>query len=153
MVCQWFGRLGFNLRMSHTKDSKEWYLMPPYLTFSIMRYGWLVGCFVLGCIKCFQVIYCQIKYQTILFSISTGFSSIWSIDLTHSGATTPVQSRPGSDDNERGTLHSPKLQHHWNLTIRLFSVIFKTLIGVGDLITLQRKQLVYSTAPADGANY
>ena len=25
----------------------------------------------------------------------------------------------------RGTLHSPKLQHRWNLTIRLFSVIYQ----------------------------
>ena len=29
----------------------------------------------------------------------------------------------------RGALHSPKLQYHWNLTIRLFSVIHRTLIG------------------------
>ena len=29
----------------------------------------------------------------------------------------------------RGTPHSPKLQHHWNLTIRLFSVISRTLMG------------------------
>ena len=36
----------------------------------------------------------------------------------------------------RGTLHSPKLQHH--LTIRLFSVIFRTLIGGGCLTPLQR---------------
>ncbi len=29
----------------------------------------------------------------------------------------------------RGTLHSPKLQNYWNLTIRLFSVISRTLVG------------------------
>ena len=29
----------------------------------------------------------------------------------------------------RGTLHSPKLQYNWNLTIRLFSVISRTLVG------------------------
>ena len=28
-----------------------------------------------------------------------------------------------------GTPHSPKLQHHWNLTIRLFSVISRKLVG------------------------
>ena len=28
----------------------------------------------------------------------------------------------------RCTPHSPKLQHHWNLTIRLFSVIFGSLV-------------------------
>ena len=29
----------------------------------------------------------------------------------------------------KGTPHSPKLQHHWKLTIRLFSVISRTLVG------------------------
>ena len=36
-----------------------------------------------------------------------------------------------------GTPHSPKLQHYWNLTIRLFSVISRTLMG-GDLTPLQK---------------
>ena len=29
----------------------------------------------------------------------------------------------------RGILHSPKFQHYWSLTIRLFSVIYRTLVG------------------------
>ena len=29
----------------------------------------------------------------------------------------------------RGISHSPKLQHYWNLSIRLFSVIIRTLVG------------------------
>ena len=29
----------------------------------------------------------------------------------------------------RGTPHSPKLEHYWSLTSRLFSVISKTLMG------------------------
>ena len=33
----------------------------------------------------------------------------------------------------KGTPHSTKLQHHWNLTIRLFTVISKTLVGGGVL--------------------
>ena len=33
----------------------------------------------------------------------------------------------------KGTLHSPKLQHYWNLTIRLFSFIFRTHVGGGVL--------------------
>ena len=45
-------------------------------------------------------------FQTIQFSISTQFSSIWPIDRTLSGATTPGQSRPGSDGNE-GVLYIP----------------------------------------------
>ena len=36
-VCQWLGRPVFILRSSHTKDSK-WYLIPPCLTLSIIRY-------------------------------------------------------------------------------------------------------------------
>ena len=39
----------------------------------------------------------------------------------------------------RGTLHSPKLQHCWNLTIILFSVISRTLVRWGGGLTpLQR---------------
>ena len=30
---------GFNPTSSHTKDLKKWYLMPPCLTLSIIRYG------------------------------------------------------------------------------------------------------------------
>ena len=56
-------------------------------------------------------------------------SSIWPIDRTPSGATTPDQSRPGSNGNE-GVLHSPKLQDK-SLTIKWFSVISRTLINGG----------------------
>ena len=55
-------------------------------------------------------------------------SFIWPKDKTLSGATTQSQSGPRS--NGKDTLHSPKLQD-WNLTIKLFSVIFRTLIGQG----------------------
>ena len=48
-----------------------------------------------------------ILFQTVLFSISTQFSSIWPIDRTLSGATTPGQSGPGSNGNE-GVLHIPQ---------------------------------------------
>ena len=37
-VHQWSRRSGFNPRSSHTKDLKKWYLMPPCLTHSIIRY-------------------------------------------------------------------------------------------------------------------
>ena len=30
---------GFNLKSSNTKHSKKWFLMPPCLTLSIIRYG------------------------------------------------------------------------------------------------------------------
>ena len=41
-----------------------------------------------------------VLFQTIQFSRSTQFSTIWSIDWILSGATTPGQSGPGSDGNE-----------------------------------------------------
>ena len=39
-------------------------------------------------------------FQTIQFSISLQFSSIWPTDRTLSGATTPGQSESGGDGNE-----------------------------------------------------
>ena len=53
------------------------------------------------------------------------------IDRVLSGATTLGLSGPGSNLQWRSALHFPKLQHHWNLTIRLFSVISRTLVEVG----------------------
>ena len=44
----------------------------------------------------------------------------------------------------RGTPHSPKLQHYWNFTIRLLSVISWTLVG--GVLPLFRKQLSFSKA-------
>ena len=41
-VHKWSVRPGFNSRSSHTKDSKKWYLLPPSLTLSIIRYGSMV---------------------------------------------------------------------------------------------------------------
>ena len=51
----------------------------------------------------------------------------------------------------RGTPHSPKLQDYWNLTIRLFSVISRALVG-GGFYPSTEVQSVYSTAPADWAS-
>ena len=44
----------------------------------------------------------MILVQAIQFCISTQFSSIWPIDKTLLGATTPNQSGPRSDGNEGG---------------------------------------------------
>ena len=41
-----------------------------------------------------------VPFQTIQFSISTQFSSIWPIGRTLSGSTTPGQSEPDSDGSE-----------------------------------------------------
>ena len=50
---------------------------------------------------CLHILKCKsIIFQTIEYSISTHFSSIWLIDRTLSGATTPGQNGPGCDGNE-----------------------------------------------------
>ena len=70
----------------------------------------------------------SVQFQMIQFSISHLFALSldinWPIDRILSGATSLGQSGPRS----KGNIHSPKLQHYWSLTIRLFSVISRTLI-------------------------
>ena len=64
------------------------------------------------------------------------FSSIWSLERT----LMCYHYRPVWTWERwqwRGTLYSPKLQHYWNYTIRLFSVIAGHSLGRG-LIPLQR---------------
>ena len=70
-----------------------------------------------------------VLFQTIQFSISMQFSSIKPIDKTLSGTTTLGLSGPGSNGNEGVLYIYPKYQYYWNLTIRLFSVISRTLVG------------------------
>ena len=72
--------------------------------------------------------------------------SIWPIDRTLSDTTSPGQSGPGSDGNK----HSPTLHHYWNLTMRLFGVIYRTIVVLGSYPSAEM-QSVYSTAPADWA--
>ena len=79
------------------------------------------------------------KFFDIQFSISTQLSSIWPIDRALLGVTTPGHSGPGSDGNEGILRIPPKLQHFWNLTIRLFSVISRTVIGGGEVLPLCRE--------------
>ena len=50
-----------------------------------------------------------------------------------------------------GTPHSPKLLYSWNLTIRLFSVIYKDTRCGGWFYPSAEMQSVYSTALADWA--
>ena len=91
-------------------------------------------------------------FQVIQFSIRTHFNSIRPIG--------PYLSRPEWTKERkqwRGAPLSPKLQHYWNLTIRLFSVISRTLVGgvgwSGGSYASTEKQLVYSTTPTDWAIY
>ena len=92
---------------------------------------------------------CQtILFEAILFSISALFSSIWPIDRTQSVSITKPE-WPWERWQWRGTSYFPKLPHYGNLTIRLFSVIFRTLFGKS--YASVEMQSVYSTVPADGA--
>ena len=64
------------------------------------------------------------------------FSSIWPIRCYHS-----VPERSWKRWQWKNTLHSPKLQHYWSLTIRLFSVISRTLVVGRGLTPLLRCSL------------
>ena len=75
-------------------------------------------------------------------------SSIWPIARTLSGATTPGQSESGSDANKEVLRIPQRSSITGTLTIRLFWVISRTLIGE-ESSTFAEMQSVYSTAPAD----
>ena len=98
-------------------------------------------------------VYPQLNDKTVLFqktqfSISTQFTSIWPIDIRCN------RSWPeGTWERRqwRGTRHSTKPQHYWNLPIRLFRVINRTLVEE-DSYSDAEKQSVYFTAPANWAS-
>ena len=85
-------------------------------------------------------VYTQLNDQTVLFSKSHLFALIWNVKqfcLTH--REDPVRCHYSGPEwiweqwQWRGTQHSPKLQHYCSLTIRLFNVISRTLVGWGVL--------------------
>ena len=61
------------------------------------------------------------------------FSSIWPIESTLEGSTTPGQSGPGNDGNE-AIFHIPQS------SIRMFSVISRTLVGLGGVLPHSRDE-------------
>ena len=73
-----------------------------------------------------------VLFQTIQLSISTQFKSqtvsIWSIDSTLSGATTPGQSGRGSDGN-KGVLHIPQSSSINEASPYKSCVTSRTLVG------------------------
>ena len=83
-----------------------------------------------------------VPFQTIQFSISAQFISIWCIDWILSGATTPAQSGPESDGNE-GVCHITGTSPSDCLVSDPGH-----LLGGGSYPSAE-KQLVYSTAPAN----
>ena len=82
-------------------------------------------------------------------SLSTQFTSTWSIDRTLPGATTPGQSCPGNDGNE-GVLCIPQSS---SITETLPSACLVSLAGysLGRSYSSPEKQSVYSTATANWA--
>ena len=74
-------------------------------------------------------------------------SSIWPIDQTLSGATTPGQSGPGSDDNE-GVLI---ILQNSSIAGASLSVCLVSLSGHlwGEFYSYVKMQSVYSTVPAN----
>ena len=89
-------------------------------------------------------------FQTIQFSKSALFSSIWPIDRILSGATTPNQSGPGSDDNN-GVLCIPQSS---SITGTSPSDCLVSYPGhsLGESYLSAERQSVYSPTPADWAD-
>ena len=90
----------------------------------------------------------KVLFPTIQFNIRTQFYLIHRqepIRCYHSG---PEWTKIFLDF--AGSLHSPKLQHYWNSSIRLFSDISRTLVW-GVFSPSAEMQSVYSAAPATWA--
>ena len=90
-----------------------------------------------------------VLFQTIQVSISTLFSSIWPIDNTLSGDTTPGQSGPVSDGNG-GVSNIPQ---NYSITGASPSDRFVSYPGhsLGEFYPSAEMQSVYSTASTDWA--
>ena len=88
----------------------------------------------------------KVLFQAILFSISSQFSSIWLINRILSGATTPGQSRPESNDNgeELRILPSPSITGA--STSDCLLTYPGHLLGLGSYPSA-KKQSVYYTIP------
>ena len=92
-----------------------------------------------------------VLFQVIQFSISTQFSSVWLIDRTLSGATTPGQSGLGSDSNEE-VLCIPQSSSMTRTPPSDCLVSYRTFFGGGgESYSSAEKQSMYSIAPADWA--
>ena len=78
--------------------------------------------------------------------MSSQFSFTWLIDRILSGATTPGQSRPGSEGNAGVLRIPPKLQLSRNHAIGLFSVISRK-IDDGGVLPLCREAVSVFYSP------
>ena len=100
---------------------------------------------------CFKLFGQTVLIRTVQFILSTQFSSIWPIDRTLSGATTPSQSGHGSDGNEGVLciLQSSSITG----TSPSDCLLSYTGSSLGEFYPSAEMQLVYSTALADWATY
>ena len=81
-------------------------------------------------------------FQTIQFSISTQFKC-WAVLFD------PIRCYHSRSEwiwQWRGILNFSELQHYWSLTVRMFSVIFLTLVG--ELLALYRDALSVFCSPS-----
>ena len=97
-----------------------------------------------------------VPFQTILFSISTQFNikTVLFHVIQFCLRLYPVLPLRDRDDLKsmamKGSLHSQKLHPHWNLTIRFFNVMSRTLVGWS--YPSAWEQLVQSSVQTDWAN-
>ena len=91
-----------------------------------------------------------VPFQTMHFSISTQFSSVWPMDRTLSCTTTTGQSAPGIDGN-KGVLRIPQSS---SITGASASDCLVSYPGYSleKFYPSAEKQSVYSAAPADWAS-
>ena len=75
-------------------------------------------------------------------------SKIKPIDRTLSGAISLGQIGPRNNGKEGCIPHSSKVQHYWSLTIKLFSVISRTLIQRWNVLPLCREVVVILYSPS-----
>ena len=130
---------------------------PKLILLHTIKWFQVLLCITNNSIKHQSFVYTQLNVKTIQFSISHFFlctqfkyqSSIWPIDRTLSGATTPSQSGSESDGNE-GVLHIPQ---NSSITRASLSDCLVSYPGhsVGESYLSAKMQLVYSTAPANWA--
>ena len=100
-------------------------------------------------IQLFHFIQWTVQFQTIQFSISTQFSSIWLKDRTLSGATTPGQSGLGGNGN-KGVFHVPQSSCIIGTTPSDCIMSYPEQ-SLGEFYPSTEKQSVYSTATTDWA--
>ena len=156
-VHQWPGRSGFNPRSSHTKDLKNgtWYLLASHSAHRyVSRVKWSnPGEGVASSPRPWCSSYWKGSLRGALdYSRQLNLSSIWPIHRTLLGSTTPGQSEPGRDNNER-VLRKPKAPALLELHHQIISCHNQDTRGEWGGYFYEEMQSVYSTSPADWTRF